>query len=155
MPGLINVDFADVRSIMHQAGNSHMASGVGVGEGRAEAAALAAIESPLLESSINSATGVVWNITGPMDLTIAEVDAAAALICGCVDENANIIFGAVLDPDMHEEVRCALMHRLPCLPRERTVPASNSMFAQGCVRVSAGGDALHCPGGARNALCRS
>lgn len=105
VPGLINVDFADVRSIMHQAGNSHMASGVGVGEGRAEAAALAAIESPLLESSINSATGVVWNITGPMDLTIAEVDAAAALICGCVDENANIIFGAVLDPDMHEEVR--------------------------------------------------
>lgn len=104
VPGLINVDFADVRSIMHQAGNSHMASGTGVGEGRAEAAALAAIESPLLESSINSATGVVWNITGPMDLTIAEVDAAAALICACVDENANIIFGAVLDPDVQEEV---------------------------------------------------
>lgn len=99
---------------MHQAGNSHMASGTGVGEGRAEAAALAAIESPLLESSINSATGVVWNITGPMDLTIAEVDAAAALICACVDENANIIFGAVLDPDVQEEVCRTLNFNLPC-----------------------------------------
>ncbi|MDO8451475.1 MAG: cell division protein FtsZ, partial [bacterium] len=97
MPGLINVDFADVRTIMTNAGSSLMGIGMGVGENRAATAARTAISSPLLELSIEGAKGVLFNITGGTDLTMAEVDEAAKQIAAAVDPDANIIFGATID----------------------------------------------------------
>ncbi|KXZ47687.1 hypothetical protein GPECTOR_33g569 [Gonium pectorale] len=97
VPGLVNVDFADVRAIMSGAGSALMGQGYGSGPSRAQDAALAAISSPLLESGIDRATGVVWNITGPPSLTLHEVNAAAEIIYDMVDPNANLIFGSVID----------------------------------------------------------
>ena len=104
IPGLVNVDFADVRAIMADAGTALMGIGVGSGKSRAREAAIAAISSPLLESSIDGASGAVFNITGGSDLTLHEVNAAAEIIYEGVDPNANIIFGAVIDERMQGEV---------------------------------------------------
>lgn len=98
--GLINVDFADVRSIMANAGTSLMGMGSGSGDSRAIDAAKEAIESPLLELSIAGATGVLFNVIGGKDLSMHEVDEAANVISGAADPNANIIFGATIDPDL-------------------------------------------------------
>ncbi|MCU0537728.1 MAG: cell division protein FtsZ [Hydrococcus sp. Prado102] len=105
IPGLINVDFADVRAIMADAGSALMGIGIGTGKSRAKEGALAAISSPLLESSIEGAKGVILNITGGNDLTLHEVNAAADIIYEIVDPNANIIFGAVIDERMQGEIR--------------------------------------------------
>jgi cell division protein FtsZ len=105
IPGLVNVDFADVRSVMADAGSAMMGIGTGTGKSRAREAALTAISSPLLEfSSIEGATGVVMNITGGRDLSLHEVTVAAEIIQEVVDANANIIFGAVIDEAMQGEV---------------------------------------------------
>ncbi len=104
IPGLINVDFADVRAIMADAGSALMGIGVGTGKSRAREAAVAAVSSPLLEASIHGAKGVVINITGGYDLTLHEVNAAADSIYEVVDEDANIIFGAVIDETLEGEV---------------------------------------------------
>ncbi|GAB4533236.1 MAG: cell division protein FtsZ [Pleurocapsa sp.] len=104
IPGLINVDFADVRAIMADAGSALMGIGVGSGKSRAREAAIAAVSSPLLEASVHGAKGVVINITGGYDLTLHEVNAAADSIYEVVDEDANIIFGAVIDESMDGEV---------------------------------------------------
>jgi len=105
IPGLVNVDFADVRSVMADAGSAMMGIGTGTGKSRAREAALTAISSPLLEfSSIEGATGVVMNITGGKDLSLHEVTVAAEIIQEVVDANANIIFGAVIDEAMQGEV---------------------------------------------------
>jgi cell division protein FtsZ len=104
IPGLVNVDFADVRAIMADAGTALMGIGTGSGKSRAREAAIAAISSPLLESSIDGASGAVFNITGGSDLTLHEVNAAAEIIYEGVDPNANIIFGAVIDERMQGEV---------------------------------------------------
>ncbi len=104
IPGLINVDFADVRAIMADAGSALMGIGVGSGKSRAREAAVAAVSSPLLEASIHGAKGVVINITGGYDLTLHEVNAAADSIYEVVDEDANIIFGAVIDETLDGEV---------------------------------------------------
>ena len=104
IPGLINVDFADVRAIMADAGSALMGIGVGSGKSRAREAAVAAVSSPLLEASIHGAKGVVINITGGYDLTLHEVNAAADSIYEVVDEDANIIFGAVIDESLDGEV---------------------------------------------------
>ncbi|MBI5449475.1 cell division protein FtsZ [Candidatus Gottesmanbacteria bacterium] len=109
MPGLINVDFADVRTIMTNAGSSLMGIGTGVGENRAATAARTAIASPLLEVSIEGAKGVLFNITGGSDLTMAEVDAAAKQIAEVVDPDANIIFGATIDDQMVDQVRITVI----------------------------------------------
>ncbi len=109
MPGLINVDFADVRSIMTNAGSSLMGIGTGVGENRAATAARTAIASPLLEISIEGAKGVLFNITGGPDLTMAEVDEAAKQIASAVDPDANIIFGATIDQNMVDQVKIAVI----------------------------------------------
>ncbi|HEY9668972.1 MAG TPA: cell division protein FtsZ, partial [Coleofasciculaceae cyanobacterium] len=93
IPGLVNVDFADVRAVMADAGSALMGIGVGSGKSRAREAAIAAISSPLLEASIEGARGVVFNITGGSDLTLHEVNAAAETVYEVVDPNANIIFG--------------------------------------------------------------
>ncbi len=109
IPGLVNVDFADVRAVMADAGSALMGIGVGSGKSRAREAAIAAISSPLLETSIDGAAGAVLNITGGNDLTLHEVNAAAEIIYEAVDPNANIIFGAVIDERMQGEVRITVI----------------------------------------------
>lgn len=109
LPGLINVDFADIRSVMADAGSAMMGIGIASGKSRATEAALSAISSPLLEGSIEGAKGVVFNITGGTDLTLHEVNAAAEVIYNVADANANIIFGAVIDPQMQGEVQVTVI----------------------------------------------
>ncbi|KAI3471939.1 hypothetical protein Pfo_030639 [Paulownia fortunei] len=109
IPGLVNVDFADVRAIMASAGSSLMGIGTATGKTRARDAALNAIQSPLLDIGIERATGIVWNITGGSDLTLFEVNAAAEVIYDLVDPSANLIFGAVIDPSLSGQVSITLI----------------------------------------------
>ncbi|XP_010527321.1 PREDICTED: cell division protein FtsZ homolog 2-2, chloroplastic-like [Tarenaya hassleriana] len=109
IPGLVNVDFADVRAIMANAGSSLMGIGTATGKARARDAALNAIQSPLLDIGIERATGIVWNITGGSDLTLFEVNAAAEVIYDLVDPTANLIFGAVIDPSLTGQVSITLI----------------------------------------------
>jgi len=104
IPGLINLDFADVKTIMYDTGMAHMGIGRASGENRAEDAAKAAINSPLLESSIDGARGVLLNITAGPDLGIFEVNTAAELVQKNIDPDANLIFGAVIDEKMGDEM---------------------------------------------------
>ncbi|AUC61532.1 cell division protein FtsZ [Cyanobacterium sp. HL-69] len=109
IPGLVNVDFADVRAVMADAGSALMGIGIGSGKSRAKESAVAAISSPLIESSIQGAKGVVLNITGGNDLTLHEVNTVAETIYDIVDPNANIIFGAVIDESMQGEIRITVI----------------------------------------------
>ena len=110
VPGLINVDFADVRTIMSQSGRALMGTGRAAGDNRATEAARQAISSPLLEDvSIDGATGVLINITGGTDLTLAEVTEAATMIDAAAHDDANIIFGSVIDPSLKDEVRVTVI----------------------------------------------
>lgn len=108
-PGLINVDFADVRSIMTNAGSALMGIGTGVGENRATTAARMAVSSPLLEISIEGAKGILFNITGGPDLTMSEVNEAAKIISERADADANIIFGATIVEDMVDQVKISVI----------------------------------------------
>ncbi|MEW6522533.1 MAG: cell division protein FtsZ [Bacillota bacterium] len=109
VPGLINLDFADVRTIMMETGTALMGIGVASGENRAVAAARQAISSPLLETSIEGARGVLLNITGGPDLGLFEVNEAAEIIAQAADSEANIIFGAVIDDNLGDEVRVTVI----------------------------------------------
>lgn len=109
IPGLVNLDFADVKTIMLNQGMAHMGVGSATGENRAEDAAKEAIQSPLLETSIEGAKGVIINITGGEDLGLHEVNTAAELVQRSVDPEANIIFGTVTDPDMKEEIKITVI----------------------------------------------
>ncbi len=109
VPGEINLDFADVKAVMDNAGPAWMAIGTGSGEDRAVLAAEAAIDSPLLEVSMEGATGVIFNVTGSSDLTLAEVFQASEVISKMVDPDANIIFVMVTDPKMEDEVKLTLI----------------------------------------------
>jgi len=110
VPGLINVDFADVRTIMAGMGRALMGTGIGTGKKRATEAAETAISSPLLEDvNIEGATGILINITGGPDLTLHEVNEASSLIQAAAHEDANIIFGSVIDPNLSEEVRITVI----------------------------------------------
>src|SRR3954464_6948716 len=109
IPGLINLDFADVRTIMRDAGSALMGVGSASGEKRALEAAKMAITSPLIEESIKGATGMLLNITGPEDLGLFEVNEAAQLVQAEADDNANIIFGSVVDQSMKDEVRVTVI----------------------------------------------
>ena len=104
VPGLVNLDFADVKTIMLNTGMAHMGIGRASGESRAEDAAKQAIQSPLLETSIEGARGVIINITGGYNLGLHEVNTAAELIQRSVDPEANIIFGAVVDESLDEDI---------------------------------------------------
>ena len=104
VPGLINLDFADVRTIMYEAGSAMMGIGFAAGENRAVEAAERAISSPLLEETITGAKGVIFNVTGGSDLTLYEVNDAAEVIYNAVDPDANIIFGAVIDEKLQGEI---------------------------------------------------
>lgn len=108
-PGLINTDFADVKMIMSNAGSALMGIGYASGEGRALAAARAAISSPLLEASIEGARGILLNISGGSDLGLFEVNEAAEVIHGVAHPDANIIFGAVIDDEMGDDVRVTVI----------------------------------------------
>jgi len=108
-PGLINLDFADVKAVMTSAGSALMGIGHASGEKRAEDAAKAAISSPLLESSIEGAKGVLLSIAGPQDLSLHEVNRAAEAITRVAHPDANIIFGAVIDDALGEEVRVTVI----------------------------------------------
>ena len=103
-PGLINVDFADVRAVMGDAGSALMGIGKGNGKNRAQDAAAAALSSPLLDFPIKKAQGVVFNVVGGSDLTLQEINSAAEVIYEAVDSNANIIFGALIDESMTGDV---------------------------------------------------
>jgi cell division protein FtsZ len=109
IPGLINLDFADVRTIMFEAGSALMGIGTAAGENRAAEAAKVAISSPLLEESVEGAMGILLNITGGRDLGLFEVNDAAEIIQNAADTNANIIFGAVIDEAMSDEVRVTVI----------------------------------------------
>lgn len=109
VPGLINLDFADVKTIMLDTGSALMGIGVASGESRTMEAATAAISSPLLETSIEGARGVLLNITGGSDLGLFEVNEAADIVAAAADPDANIIFGAVIDENLKEEVRVTVI----------------------------------------------
>jgi cell division protein FtsZ len=105
VPGLVNLDFADVKAVMSNRGNALMGTGRGTGQNRAAEAAQAAVSSPLLEDvSIAGAEGVLVNITGGRDLTLHEVNEAANVVVGAAGDDANVIFGAVIDPNMDGEL---------------------------------------------------
>src|SRR3954452_17783869 len=109
MTGLINLDFADVKAVMQNAGTALMAVGEAHGDGRAVQAARAAISSPLLDVSIEGAKGVLLNVSGGPDLTLAEVTEAAETIQAAVDPDANIFFGAVIHPRQQDDVRVTVI----------------------------------------------
>ncbi len=109
MPGLINVDFADVKTIMSNAGSALMGIGAAGGENRAAAAARMAIASPLLEVSIEGAKGVLFNIVGGADLSMSEVNEAAQIIAQAADPDANIIFGATIKEDQMDQVKISVI----------------------------------------------
>ena len=141
-PGLINLDFADVKSVMSNAGSALMGIGSARGEDRAVAAAEMAVSSPLLEASIDGAHGVLLSIAGGSDLGLFEINEAAALVSQAAHAEANIIFGAVIDDALGDEVRvtviaagfdggmpkrattapCSVASRLPSSPRPRRAP---------------------------------
>jgi cell division protein FtsZ len=109
IPGLINLDFADVRTIMFEAGSALMGIGTAAGENRAAEAAKVAISSPLLEESVEGAMGILLNITGGHELGLFEVSEAADIVHAAADPNSNIIFGAVIDDNLGDEVRVTVI----------------------------------------------
>jgi cell division protein FtsZ len=109
IPGLVNLDFADVRTIMTEAGSALMGIGTASGENRATEAARAAVSSPLLESSIEGATGILLNVTGGPEIGLFEVNEAAQVVTSAADQNANVIFGAVIDESFGDQVRVTVI----------------------------------------------
>src|SRR5207253_2018107 len=109
VPGLVNLDFADVRTIMRDAGSALMGIGAASGENRAAEAARTAVSSPLLESSIEGATGILLNISGGPEIGLFEVNEAAEVVTSAADQNANVIFGAVIDESLADEVRVTVI----------------------------------------------
>jgi cell division protein FtsZ len=109
IPGLVNLDFADVRTIMSEAGSALMGIGTASGESRATTAARQAVSSPLLESSIEGATGILLNVTGGPNIGLFEVNEAAEVVTSAADQNANVIFGAVIDEALGDEVRVTVI----------------------------------------------
>ena len=139
--GLVNVDFADVRAVMKDAGTALMGVGTGAGKTRATDAAVAAISSPLLDFPISEAKRIVFNIVGGSNLGLSEINAASEVIYENADEDANIIFGALIDPDMGEEVSITV---LACdfreLKESEPVLSAVSSLGSGQVEVPRNGD---------------
>ena len=106
---IINLDFADVSAVMKDAGHAHMGVGIATGREKAEQAALAAVSSPLLETSINGATGVLVNVTGSSELTLDDVETAAGIVQEAANPEANIIFGATVSEDFEDEMRVTVI----------------------------------------------
>ena len=121
VPGVINLDFSDVKAVMQDAGPAWMAIGHGTGQNRAVDAAKAALASPLLDVSVSGAKGVLFNVCGGSSLTLFEVSEAAEIIGKAVDPDANIIFGVVYDPNMDNDLRITLIATGFTAPRGRIV----------------------------------
>ena len=151
VPGIVNLDFADVRTIMRDAGSALMGIGVGQGENRASEAARTAVSSPLLESSIEGATGILLNITGPPDLGLFEVNEAAEVVTSAADQNANVIFGAVIDDGQRDEVRVTVIATGFGAQRRRRA-AHRRRPARRRVPTRAPGRVRHAGGRARRAV---
>src|SRR3989344_3101038 len=109
LPGLVNVDFADVRTIMPNAGTALMGMGLGTGDKRSIAAVRQAISSPLLDTSIEGAKGILFNVVGGADLSMSEIDEAASMIYKVVDPDANIIFGAAIDDKLVDQIKITVI----------------------------------------------
>jgi len=109
VPGLINLDFADVKTIMSERGSALMGIGMATGENRAAEAAKKAIHSPLLETSIEGARGVIMNITGGVNLSLYEVNEAAEIVIAATDPDVNVIFGAIIDENMKDEIKVTVI----------------------------------------------
>jgi cell division protein FtsZ len=138
-PGLINTDFADVKMIMSNAGSALMGIGHASGENRAVAAAKAAINSPLLESAIDGARGILLNIAGPSDLGLFEVNSAAEIIQAVAHQDANIIFGTVIDDEMGDEIRVTVIAAgFDKFDRDAAVPERRPAANTGNVRPLGG-----------------
>jgi cell division protein FtsZ len=134
VPGLINLDFADVKTIMARMGMAIMGTGIAEGEDRAKVAATAAVSSPLLEdSSVEGARGVIINITGGKDLKLAEISEAADIVYNAAHEDAQIIFGAVEDPSMEGQVKITVIatgfDHNRAARREKDTPTDMSAYA--------------------------
>jgi cell division protein FtsZ len=108
-PGLINTDFADVKMILTSAGSALMGIGIASGDNRAVVAAKDAISSPMLEAAIDGARGILLNITGPSSMGLFEVNAAAEVVHGVAHQDANIIFGTVIDDEMGDEIKVTVI----------------------------------------------
>ncbi len=139
MPGLINVDFADVRTVMRDAGTALMGIGIGTGEGRAETAARAAISSPLLEQDIKGATGILFNVIGGSDITMKEVDRAAKIISEVAAADANIIFGTTIDDKYSGQIKVTVIATGFDMPEKRNTLGTPRVFEQRSVTGSASG----------------
>jgi len=107
--GLVNIDFADVRAVMKDSGTAMLGVGVAQGSNRAEEAAMAAISAPLIEQSIDRATGIVFNITGGTDLTLQEINAVSEVVTSLADPDANVIFGSVVDEKYNGEIQVTII----------------------------------------------
>ena len=136
--GLINLDFNDVRAVMLNRGIAHMGVGYGKGDNKATDAVKSAISSPLLETSINGATGILLNVTGGEDLSLLEINEAAEVIKEAADPDANIIFGAVIDPELNDEVKITVLAtgfeaayktRKPATPEKKDEAVGAKSFA--------------------------
>ncbi|MDD2920746.1 MAG: cell division protein FtsZ [Anaerolineales bacterium] len=150
IPGLINLDFADVRAIMSEGGAALMAVGRGAGDDRAKDAAEQAISSKLLDITIDGARGVLFNVTGGPNMTLFEVNQAAAIIRETAHPDVNMIFGAVIDPEMGDEIRCTVIAtgferagvprralERPAARNDRPISAANTLFSRPTESVSA------------------
>ncbi len=154
--GLINVDFADVKSIMMNAGTALMGIGYGAGEDRATTAAKAAIESPLLEQSIGGAKGILFNVTGGTDLSMYEIDEAAKVITEAADPDANIIFGAVINENYNGEMKITVI-ATGFAPESKKKPGHAQLMRKafsmpGEKNISDDGDDLDTPAFLRNKM---
>ncbi|MEO3947460.1 cell division protein FtsZ [Gorillibacterium sp. CAU 1737] len=139
VPGLINLDFADVKTIMTERGSALMGIGIGTGENRAAEAAKKAIMSPLLETSIEGARGVIMNITGGANLSLYEVNEAAEIVIAASDPEVNVIFGAIIDENLKEEIKVTVIatgfeHKEASIPQ----PKRPSTSAEPNASVSSG-----------------
>lgn len=155
IPGLINLDFADVRTIMSEGGAALMAVGRGSGDDRAKTAAEQAISSQLLDITIDGARGVLFNVTGGPNMTLHEVNQAAAIIRETAHPDVNMIFGAVIDPELGDEIRCTVIatgFERTGVPRrtlervqrnEKPLSISNTPFARQPESVTAGIETRH------------
>ncbi len=154
VPGLINLDFADVRAIMKDAGPAWMSIGIGSGLNRAVNAANAALASPLLDVSVEGATGVLFNVVGGSGLTLLEVNEAAEVIKKAADPQANIIFGVACDPDMDKEVRITLIATGFAVKGGQVGAGRDEKLVQLLTGLDKGGDELDFPAFLRHPLFR-
>ena len=137
---IINLDFADVSAVMKDAGRAHMGVGIAAGREKAEQAALSAINSPLLETSINGATGVLVNVTGSMELTLDDVETAAGIVQENANPDANIIFGATYSEEFEDEMRVTVIATGFEQRKEAAQPAVTEAPAETAVKTGAGSE---------------